>query len=102
MIDPKQEPAWFGFDKVLAVLFVVAVSVLGYLRSFGGGPYNQSITGPTFVWLTVLVAIGMIALRFWRHRWRVRVLDRRRQLLNDATKARLEEHEAKTAGEPPI
>ncbi len=98
MIDPKQEPAWFGFDKVLAVLFVIAVSVLGYLRSFGTEDYARSIT---FVWLTVLVAIGMIALRFWRHRWRVRALDRRRQLLIDATKARWEEHEAKAAGEPP-
>ena len=97
MIDPKQEPAWFGFDKVLAVLFVVAVSVLG----FGGSSYNRSTTGPTFVWLTVLVAIGMIALRFWRHRWRVRALDRRRQLLKDDTKARLEEHEAKAAEETP-
>ena len=80
-----QEPAWFrAFDRFLAAVFVVALLLCWHSLDSEA----DILRGPCFSLLAV-VLVGIFALRIWRHRWRVRILDRRRQALNDAMKARL-------------
>ena len=72
---------------VLRVLLVFPDSIFA--------DYWDTWVSPVLGWLMALVAILVVVpgltLVFWRYRLSVHVLDRRRKLLNDAMKARLDE-----------
>ena len=76
---------------VWACLIFVAV-LCGLLAS---GFHDSIGVSPVLDWflalLVLLMVVPCLALVFWRYRLSVHVIDRRRKLLNDAMKARLDE-----------
>ena len=82
---------WWVFCACV-ILGVVLRGLLAVSDEYWTDTWDPWLT--VFWWLTVLLAVlGVVlvlALGFWRHRLSVHVLDRRRKLLNDAMKARLD------------
>ena len=97
---------WWGAGACLIFAIVLCgLLASGFLDSDFADMYWDTWVSPVLDWLVVLLAVVAVVLvlahGFWRHRLSVHVIDRRRNLLNDAMKTRLEEHEAKAAEETP-
>ena len=96
---------WWGFWACLIFAIVLCgLLAFGFLDSNFADMYWDTWVSPVLGWLMVLVAVLAVVLvlahGFWRYRLSVHVLGRRRKLLNDAMKARLDEL-GQAAKEPP-
>ena len=80
---------------VILVVVLCGLLASGFLDSDFADMYWDTWVSPVLDWLVILLAVVAVVLvlahGFWRHRLSVHVIDRRRKLLNDAMKARLDE-----------
>ena len=100
----ERRTRWVLWACLIFAVVLCGLLAFGFPDSNFADAYWDTWVWPVLGWVTVLVAVlGVVlvlALGFWRHRLSVRVLDRRRKLLNDAMKARLDEL-GQAAKEPP-